>query len=495
MTVFGNWTMLKLQPAVTDIFRDRIREAGAEIFFGAPIEADSREGLFRKILDELPAAIYVTDALGRITYFNEAAARLWGHRPTVGTSEWCGSWKLFWPDGRPLPPAECPMATAIKEKRAIRGIEAVAERPDGSRVPVEPYPTPIFDAAGTLIGAVNLLIDITDRKRAEEVRQRLSSIVEFCDDAIISKNLDGIIESWNAGAERIFGYTAKEAIGQSVEMLIPPERINEEADIINRIRSGERVDHYETVRRRKDGGLIDISLTVSPLMNSEGKVLGASKIARDITERHKAQEQNELLFREMDHRIRNLFAVAGSVVTLSARSADSPKELVSIIRDRLDALARAHALTIPKRLDRSVETEQSTTLQRLIRTIMSPYEEANGRARRIAIGGPDVAVSAALATSFALLLHEFATNASKYGALSTPTGHVDIVCTEADDVFSLTWTERGGPRIAREPTSQGFGSQLAQATVVDRLGGEISREWNPDGLTIRVSVARPRLAA
>ena len=207
---------------MTDVFSNRIPKTGAEIFFATPIEADLREGLFRKILDELPAAIYVTDALGRITYFNEAAATLWGHRPTLGTSEWCGSWKLFWPDGRALPHGECPMAIAIKEKRTVRGMEAIAERPDGTRVPFEPYPTPLFDASGALVGAVNMLIDVTDRKHAEQTRQRLSSIVQFSDDAIISKNLEGIIESWNAGAERIFGYSAAEAIGQSVKILIPP---------------------------------------------------------------------------------------------------------------------------------------------------------------------------------------------------------------------------------------------------------------------------------
>src|ERR1700683_3976635 len=352
---------------MTDTVIERIREPSNGIFVTAPYEDDSRDDYFRKIVDELPAAIYVTDALGRITYFNEAAAALWGHRPTLGESEWCGSWKLFWPDGRALPHGECPMAVAIKEKRPVRGMEAIAERPDGTRVPFEPYPTPLFDASGALIGAVNMLIDITDRQHAEEVKQRLSSIVQFSDDAIISKNLQGIIESWNAGAERIFGYTAKEAIGQSVKMLIPPDRIDEEEKILNRIRRGERIDHYETIRRRKDGMLIDISLTVSPVIDAAGKITGASKIARDITDRRKAQEQHELLFREMDHRIRNLFAVAGSVVTLSERSADSPQELVSIIRDRLGALARAHALTLPKRLDQSVQTEQSTTLQSLIR--------------------------------------------------------------------------------------------------------------------------------
>jgi two-component sensor histidine kinase len=130
-----------------------------------------------------------------------------------------------------------------------------------------------------------------------------------------------------------------------------------------------------------------------------------------------------------------------------------------------------------------------------MRTIVAPYQGANGTAARIVINGPDVPISASLATGFALLLHEFATNAAKYGALSTPVGHVDITSAEKNDVFSLTWSERGGPRIEREPVSQGFGSQLAKATVVGRLGGELSREWNPGGLTIRLSVARSRLAS
>ena len=127
-----------------------------------------RERRFRELLDALPAAVYTTDAAGRITYYNEAAATLWGRRPPLGSSEWCGSWKLFWPDGTPLPHDECPMAVALKEDRAVRGMEGAAERPDGTRVPFIPYPTPIHDETGKLVGAVNMLVDITDRKRAEE---------------------------------------------------------------------------------------------------------------------------------------------------------------------------------------------------------------------------------------------------------------------------------------------------------------------------------------
>src|SRR5262245_26236198 len=127
-----------------------------------------RERRFRQLLDALPAAVYTTDASGRITYYNEAALALWGQRPLLGSSEWCGSWKLFWPDGTPLPHDQCPMAIALNEDRAVRGMEAAAERPDGTRVPFITFPTPIHDEGGHLIGAVNMLVDISDRKRAEE---------------------------------------------------------------------------------------------------------------------------------------------------------------------------------------------------------------------------------------------------------------------------------------------------------------------------------------
>jgi PAS domain S-box-containing protein len=211
--------------------------------FGSELGGDkalAASDFFRKVLDALPVAIYATDARGRITYFNEAAAALWGNRPELGRSEWCGSWRLYWPDGTFLPHSECPMATAVKEKRPIRGMEAVAERPDGSRVPVVPFPTPIYGEADELIGAVNMVLDISDRKRADQHLRRIASIVDSCDDAIISKDLNGTILSWNHGAERLFGYSAEEAVGKLITMLIPPERLDEEPRIVERLRRGER---------------------------------------------------------------------------------------------------------------------------------------------------------------------------------------------------------------------------------------------------------------
>ncbi len=447
-----------------------------------------------RILEALPEPIYMTDAKGRITFYNSAAAAMWGVHPELGKSEFCGSWKLYWPDGRPLPHDECPMAVALKENRANRGLEAVAERPDGTRVPFLAFPTPLFDDAGNLTGAVNMLVDLTDRAIADEAEQRYAAIFASSDDAILAKDLNGTIISWNRGAERLFGYTAAEAIGKQVAMLIPQERHDEEPAILGRIRRGDRIDHYETIRRRKDGSLIEISLSVSPIRDREGRVIGAAKIARDITERKRAEQQQSLLIREMNHRVKNLFTVASSVVSLSARSAETPAELASVARDRLNALARAHALTIPSFSEASGSAEHTTTLHELIGTILAPYDAvSNGHKPRAHVKGADVQISGSVVTSFALLLHEFATNAAKYGALSDPEGVVDISCQDDGTQFVLIWTERGGPSVDRKTDGDGFGTLLGKATVEKQFGGEIVREWNPDGLSIRLSVARNRL--
>ena len=246
-------------------------------------------GLYRTILDALPTAIYATDADGTITYFNRAAADLAGREPEIGKDKWCVTWRLFAADGTPLPHDQCPMAQTLKERRAIRGVEAIAERPDGRRVPFIPFPTPLFSASGDLIGGVNMLVDISDHRRAEAAQERLASIVQSSDDAIASKDLNGNVVSWNEGAERLFGYSAREMVGQSITILIPEDRLGEEPLILSRIQRGERVDHYETVRRRKDGKLVDISLTVSPVRDAYGRIVGASKIARDISARRRAE--------------------------------------------------------------------------------------------------------------------------------------------------------------------------------------------------------------
>jgi PAS domain S-box-containing protein len=294
-----------------------LREAEAIILGG-----EETEKRFRAVLDGLPAAIYTTDAAGRVTYFNQAAADLAGRQPELGRDEWCVTWRLYRPDGTRLPHDQCPMAVALKENRPVRGVEAILERPDGTRIPFIPYPTPLRDAAGELVGAVNMLVDISDRKVAENARAYLAAIVESSDDAIISKDLNGIVRSWNRGAEAIFGYRAEEMIGRPISVLFPPDRLAEEDDILARLRRGGRVDHFETVRRRKDGRDIDVSLTISPVRDAAGRVVGVSKIARDITEKKRAEaalhDLNESLEQRVAERMREVAEANGRLMAEAA---------------------------------------------------------------------------------------------------------------------------------------------------------------------------------
>ena len=554
------------------------------------------------LLQALPVAVYTTDAAGHITFFNEAAAALWGCRPKLNSDQWCGSWRMYRPDGTPLPHDECPMAVALKEKRdfAGNGQEAIAEQPDGTRIPFMAFPSLLRDAAGEVVGALNMFVDISERRRNEELAQRLASIVESSEDAIIGKNLDGIITSWNKSAERLFGYLAEEIIGKPVTLLIPADRQDEEETILKRIRSGQRVEHFETIRQRKDGGLIDISLTISPIRNSFGKIIGASKIARDITERKHVQEatlraehqfrdfvenasigmhwidadgiivwanrtemdmlgftreeyigrhiaefhvnqplikeilqrltnretllnyeaqlrckdgstrhvlinsdvlwngdrfvhtrcftrditerkqsetQIAMLAREAEHRAKNVLATVQATIHLT--QSDTPEGLKQAISGRIQALANVHRLFAESRWS-------GAELRHLVTQELSPYcQDGDTRAR---IDGASVLLEPNAAQAIAVCLHELATNAAKYGALSVPEGRVQIGWSRATDGrLVIRWTETNGP-LVKQPTRRGFGMRVMERMIQSPLKGEIRFEWVPEGLACEITV-------
>jgi PAS domain S-box-containing protein len=438
-----------------------------------------------EFLEALPVAVYTTDAEGRITYFNQAAADLWGHRPELGTDQWCGSWRLYWPDGRPLPHDQCPMALTLKEGRPIRGIEAIAERPDGTRVNFLPYPTPLRDASGRVTGAINLLMDITERHHAEIDLQRLAAIVTSSDDAIISKSLTGRITSWNAAATRIFGYQASEMVGQSIMRIIPPELHDDERRILAQLARGERLDHYETVRVAKDGRLVEVSLTVSALRDRFGKVIGASKVARDITERKRAERLQHLLTEELNHRVKNTLATVQAIASQSLLRSSNPGHFVAAFSGRIQALAQAHSLL-------TRETLLGADIGAIVRDQVLLGVAGDDR---ISCSGPSVTINAQAAVQLALVLHELGTNARKYGALSVPDGVLSLrwgMRANQTDHLLLDWKESNGPKVS-VPTTRGFGMTLIEETVRS-LGGEAVIHYFADGLTCGITLPLPQEA-
>jgi len=344
--------------AVADFVRDTLDELYRPPAVGlATFNGTADSGQARELLEALPAAVYTTDAAGRITYYNQAAADLWGRRPALGDDQWCGSWRLYWPDGTPMAHGECPMAVALREERPIRGAEAVAERPDGTRVPFLPYPTLLRNSAGAVVGAVNMLVDITERKATETA----------------------------------------------------------------------------------------------------------------------LREREALLAREVDHRAKNILATVQAIARRT--QADSVPAYVEVLTGRILALSRAHTLLAEGQM-------VGADLKRLVEQELAAYGGGEGR---VMISGFRLALGPESAQPLAMSIHELATNAAKYGALSVPGGRLAVEWSWAPDGrLVLRWTESGGPAV-RKPSRQGFGSELIEV-LTRQLGGETSFEWRAQGLVCELNM-------
>ncbi len=400
-----------------------------------------------ELYEMLPDAILAVDQQGVIRYANRQAGLLFRQEPASLVSK----------------PIETLVPEHLRESHISHrakynleprrrtmgaGFDLSARRADGTMFPVDIILNPLMHLADPMVLAV--VRDMTERRAAEDAlhrsQERLAAIVRSSEDAIVGKTVDGIVTSWNGAAERMFGYSASEMIGQSIRRLIPTDRQDEEDMILGRVTSGEHLKSYETVRNTKDGRAINVSVTVSPIRDEKGRVIGASKIARDVTTQKAHQEQIQLLMREANHRVKNILGVVQAIARRTA--AGTPEDFVSRFTERIEALAANQDLLVRNNW-------QGVDVEDLARAQLAHFADLIGL--RITVDGPKLRLNAAAAQCIGLALHELATNGGKYGALSMDAGRVDIGWGAESDTFTMSWIERQGPPVSA-PKHRGFGT-------------------------------------
>jgi PAS domain S-box-containing protein len=361
---------------------------------------------------------------------------------------------------------------------------AIMERPDGTRLPFVAHPVLLRDDGGKVIGAINTLIEDT----TSDTEMRLSALVESTTDAIVSKDLCGTINSWNPAAERLFGYAAEEAVGMPVTRLIPDDRLVEERVIIDRISGGEAVETYETLRRRKDGSLVPVELSVSPMKNAAGQVFGASKIARDITARKETEHRIRMLMREVNHRVKNQYSVILSMIRETGRRLRDPKDFERQIRERIMALSASHDLLV-------TDDWKGTTIFELVLAQLKPFNDEG----RVSISGPAIKLRPSAVQYLGIALHELAANSVVYGVLAHNEGRIAVewsvgAAEDGRETLTLAWVEEGGP----EPlagSGAGFGTVVLERIAPQAMGGTGVFDLGAGGITWTLTVPTDQIAA
>ena len=375
--------------------------------------------------------------------------------------------------------------TVIRTLSPVEREVIVPERGTSYLMQVRPY----RDINNVVDGAVVTFMDISERKREEEARSRLATIVESSQDAIFSQDRDGNVTSWNAGAAELFGYAAAEIVGRSAEILLPEDMAHDMAVVMGGLVNGERIARRDTQRRTKDGRLVDVSITWSALLTAEGTIHGVSVIARDIRLRREAEGRAELLMGELNHRVKNVLTVVSILVMQSARANDTIAAFSDELQGRLRAMANAHDLVGGAMLS-------AVPLAAMVSMELAPYQNAGPS---ITITGPAVLLTAQAALAMSMAIHELATNAAKYGSLSTPAGSLTVEWSLAatpspgDDAavprtLTMIWTEAGGPEVT-PPARRGFGSTLIERVLAHDNQATVDREFRPSG--IRCTIVLP----
>jgi PAS domain S-box-containing protein len=477
----------------------------------------------RVTLASIGDAVISTDSEGRVTFINGSAEQLTGW--DVGQAMGRPLGEIFRVvDSRTRRPVELPLSRSRREQRRFGlAIHPVLIARNGTERLIEDTAAPIRDDSGATLGTVLVFRDVTERKHADKSRALLAAIVEASEDAIVSKTLNGIIQSWNVGAERLFGYKAEEAIGQSITLIIPPERLDEERVILERLRRGERIEHFETVRVAKDGRRIDISLSVSPIFDEDSRVIGASKVARDITER----KQAEAALREADqrkdeflallaHELRNPLAPLRHGLQI-LRLADSDLATISKVRDVMDRHLEHMVRLIDDLLDicrvsqnkfelRCARVPLSAAIDSAVETVRTAIE-ADRHNLQVSLPEDPVFLNADL-TRLAQVFSNLLSNSAKY---TQPGGHISLTAERQGESVVIAVRDDGMgisaealPRIfdmfsqadrsiARATGGLGIGLALVKR-LVEMHGGTVSAKSDGPGRGSTFTVQLPALA-
>ncbi|HET6632426.1 MAG TPA: chemotaxis protein CheB [Rhodanobacteraceae bacterium] len=341
---------------------------------------------------------------------------------------------------------------------------------------IRPYRT----VDNVIDGVVMTFVDITERKRHEAERGRLAAIVDSSADAIIGHSLDGVITSWNAAAEHTFGYSAAEAIGQPLTMLLSKDQHDEVPVLLERLKRGEPVPPIDVTRRNQKGQEVQVSLNFSPVTDRNGAMVAASTVGRDISGRHQAEAHRQLLLHELSHRVKNTLAVVQAIAMQTQRGATSMQEFEQTFRARIGVLAHAHDLLMQS-------AWHGASLRDLLRVSLMPYE--NKRKKQWTLEGRAIHLNANATLALTMVFHELATNAAKYGALSVEDGSIEVKWqVKPKDTLLLTWRERDGPPV-NKPARRGFGSKLVEEGLAYELDANVTLDYKLTGL--RCSIELP----
>ena len=448
-----------------------------------------------EILELLPVATCILDLEGRIVQYNRRAAEIWGRTPQPGDTheQFTASSKFFSADGRQMPQSK--LAEVLRTGRGARDEEVVVERPDGTRIAVLVNIDPLFDAQGKMVGVINCIQDITERKRIHEAlersrqdlrqqEERWNATYEHAAIGIVEVDAEGRFLRVNEAICAITGLSREELLGWRLFARTHPDDRDSDEEFYRRQVRGE-LGFYSIEKRflRKDGRAIWCAVRSSTVRDADGNFLYGVRVVQDITERKEAEERQKLLIDELNHRVKNTLATVQSLATQTARGTSSPEAFRQAFEGRLIALSQAHDQLTRRHW-------KSADLRDLVTAATSPYLARPHD--QITIEGERVIVPPRAGLTLALAFHELTTNAAKYGALSQPSGriavHWRIVRGQSQPpLLWIEWREHGGPPVVT-PERRGFGSRFIEGSVAAELEGTARLHFDAPGLRCTMEI-------